>query len=82
MSQQVVERAGILLRVEFAKGPPPNDEVTFSSIHVLDENYRACGPNLVPLLDPMLVLCDNSAEPGDSPMAERLLSTFIDEVKK
>lgn len=69
-----------MLLVDFIKDTPPADQITFSSIRVLDENYRPCGPNLVQLLDPMLVLCDDTARPGDSPLAERLLSTFINEV--
>lgn len=68
--------------VDFIEATPPAQQITFSSIRVLDENYRPCGPNLVPLLDPMLVLCDENAQPGDSPFAERLLSTFINEVEK
>lgn len=83
MHTQVVERAGVMLQVEFVPPASPEETITFYNIRVLDGDYRPCGPNLVQLLDPLLVLSSESegAQPGDcGVVAERLLSTLIDEV--
>lgn len=83
MHTQVIERSGVMLQVEFVPPVSADEVISFNSIRVLDGDYRPCGPNLVQLLDPLLVLSPEheGAQPGDTGVvAERLLSTLIDEV--
>lgn len=79
MTTQVVERAGILMRVDYVI---TNDEMQFNDVRVLDADYRPCGPNLVPLLDPMLVLHEGAPFGSKSAKAERFLSTVLTEIQQ
>lgn len=52
MKTQVIDHSGVLMQVAYE----PEEPITFVSVHVLDENYRPIGPNIMPLLDGMVVM--------------------------
>jgi hypothetical protein len=53
--KQLCEHEGVLLEIEYAERDHA-DGPRIDSARVLDSNYRATGPNLVPLLDKMFFL--------------------------
>ncbi len=61
--KQLCEHEGVLLEVEYAE-PGHVEGPCFTSARVLDETYRATGPNLVPLLEKMFFL----TKPGEGTM--------------
>jgi hypothetical protein len=48
----VTSHEGVMLEIEYEK----EDQHVFKSARVLDENYRATGPNLLDLLDKCFLL--------------------------
>lgn len=73
---QVVEYAGVMFRVEYEEHP--EDPITFYTVHVLDAAYRPVGPNLVALMDGMLIMTNaTEAEPLLSRIAEEITCTTI-----
>jgi hypothetical protein len=61
--KQLCEHEGVLLEIEYSE-PSHAEGVKIDSARVLDEKYRATGPNLVPLLDKMFFL----TQPGEGTM--------------
>lgn len=53
--KQLCEHEGVLLEVEYEE-PGHAEGPLFTSARVLDERYRATGPNLAPLLAKMFFL--------------------------
>lgn len=76
--KQVVDHAGVLLEVDYT--PPASDEgPTFHGIHLLDEHYRSCGPDIAPLLHNVFVLAPPCAGGGPRE-AESFLSHLVGEL--
>lgn len=48
--KHIFEHAGVMLEVDYSPGTKADPQPTFHTIHVIDANYRACGPNLIPFL--------------------------------
>lgn len=55
--QHIYEHAsGVLLGIDYYA---EQDSITFTSVQVLDKDYKAIGPNLMFLFDGMLTLKEN-----------------------
>jgi hypothetical protein len=51
MSTQLIERAGIIMQVDFCYD---KDGLIFESVHLLGDDYKPCGPNILAFLDDMI----------------------------
>jgi hypothetical protein len=76
LQTQIVEHAGVLLWVEYDDVSPP----TFNTVRVLDGEYRPVGPNLVPLLNDLVLILKPEAQVGEEVEAERFLSNILTEM--
>ncbi len=74
MPKFLCERNDVLLEVDYDAELP----TTVKSVRVLDENYRATGPDLSLLLHDVLLLV-TSAPPLVE--AERFLSSIVEEIE-
>ena len=69
--QHIHDHVGILLNITYT--PHRVEGPTIHDVHVLDDNYRCVGPDLVPLLHGTLVLvAPGEATPFLSLVAEEL----------
>lgn len=54
--KQYVEHAGVMMEVVFTPPAPEIPALEFLSVRVVDQNYRAVGPDLMPMLHQLLVI--------------------------
>lgn len=72
--RHIFEHAGVLLQVDYS---PTKPDVTFHTVHVLDTNYKAVGPDLTPLLHDLLLLIPPH---GPTVEAMTMLSAILEDL--
>jgi hypothetical protein len=73
----IFEHAGIMLQVGYTQ--PQGEDPTFHTVHLLDANYKVCGPNIVELLHRTAIIIGEPIA-GHTPDAQTFLSAIAEDL--